>query len=77
MAESRKPRTPLKVFVENLSKGIPPWEAARRAGLDPSKAWIYVSAAASAGLVSVARRSPGKCSLGACEKCPLDKVRSP
>lgn len=77
MAKQVKPRTSLDVFVESLSKGVSPWEAARRAGLDPSKAWIYVSAAVSAGLVTVVRGSPGKCSLGACGKCPLSRLCSP
>lgn len=76
MARKRS-RESLRLFVENLSKGMPLWEAAKRAGLDPSKAWIYVSAAASAGLVGIARGSQAKCRLGACEKCPLRRFCVP
>ena len=77
MMAGKRPKESFRLFIENLSKGMPPWEAARKAGLDPSKAWIYVSAAASAGLVEIVRGSQVKCRLGACEKCPLRKFCAP
>jgi hypothetical protein len=77
MMTGKRSKESFRLFIENLSKGMPPWEAAKRAGLDPSKAWIYASAAASAGLIGIARVSHVKCRLGACEKCPLRKFCAP